>query len=341
MLKSMKRSSELPLAMPGDIKLGASFLLQQSTQHNMNCPSMEGFANLSVPAAGKSCQTYYKVHGDLHSAVVPLIVVHGGPGATHQYLLPFADLSSSPYQIPVVLYDQVGCGHSTRLREKAGDTEFWTVQLFIDELDNLITHLGIANQYALLGHSWGAMLCAEFAVRCPTGLKKLILASGPADMGLWVEATKGLLKTMSQDVQDAVLKHENAGTTDSSEYQEAMTQFAKQFVCRSDPLPAEVSTVFEEIEQDPTVYGTMQGPSEFNVTGSLKTWSIISDIHKINVPTLLTNGGYDEAQDSVITPFFKLIRKVKWYTFGNSAHMAHWEERERYMRLAGDFLTQY
>lgn len=84
-----------------------------------------------------------------------------------------------------------------------------------------------------------------------------------------------------------------------------------------------------------------QGPSEFNVTGSLKTWSIISDIHKINVPTLLTNGGYDEAQDSVITPFFKLIRKVKWYTFGNSAHMAHWEERERYMRLAGDFLTQY
>ena len=83
---------------------------------------------------------------------------------------------------------------------------------------------------------------------------------------------------------------------------------------------------------------TRQGPSEFTVTGPLKDWVITPELHKINVPTLLLNGRYDEAQDMVMRPFFENIAKVKWYTFAESSHMAHFEERERYMQLVADFL---
>lgn len=82
------------------------------------------------------------------------------------------------------------------------------------------------------------------------------------------------------------------------------------------------------------------GPSEFHITGSLKEWSVIPELHKITVPTLLLNGRYDEAQDSVVEPFFKEIQsKVKWYTFSESSHMPQYEERELYMKHVGDFLT--
>jgi pimeloyl-ACP methyl ester carboxylesterase len=78
------------------------------------------------------------------------------------------------------MYDQLGCGRSTHLPEKKGHVEFWTVKLFLAELDNLLTHLGIQGDYDLFGHSWGGMLGSEHAVLHPKGLKKLILADAPA-----------------------------------------------------------------------------------------------------------------------------------------------------------------
>lgn len=159
----------------------------------------EGFAPLDLPSAGKPCQTYYKTFGDLKPGVTPLIGLHGGPGATMNYMLSMADLAEPPHGIPVVLYDQVGCGGSTQIPEKAGDVEFWTVQLFVDEFHNLIKHLGI-EKYDILGHSWGSMLGQEIAVRQPVGLRRLILSSGLSSMKLWEEATRKLLETLPTDV---------------------------------------------------------------------------------------------------------------------------------------------
>ena len=81
------------------------------------------------------------------------------------------------------------------------------------------------------------------------------------------------------------------------------------------------------------------GPSEFHVIGSLKDWTIVDDIHKIKASTLLLNGRYDEAQDSAVQPYFRALPKVKWYQFAESSHMPHYEERERYMQVVGDFLA--
>ena len=89
----------------------------------------------------------------------------------------------------------------------------------------------------------------------------------------------------------------------------------------------------------PLTHEYRYGPHEFDIRGPLKTWTCIPEIPKIAVPTLLLNGSQDEAQDPVIRPFFDLIPKVKWYTFANSSHMAHYEEREKYMKLVAEFLS--
>ncbi|KAL1944211.1 hypothetical protein VTO73DRAFT_3396 [Trametes versicolor] len=305
----------------------------------MATPTATGTADFDAKA-GKPCQTWYEVHGDLKSGVTPVVAVHGGPGSTHHYIRSFIDLAAV-YSIPVVLYDQLGNGNSTHLPEKSGDEgAFWTEQLFLDELDNLLRHLGIQDNYALLGQSWGGMLAARHATRQPKGLKRLIISDSPASMALFVKAAnEELIAKLPADVRDAIIKHEKAETTDSQEYKDAVGVFYKRHLCRLDPWPIELLQSFEWMEKDHTVYMTMNGPSEFHVIGSLKTWTIEEAAHKINVPTLLLNGAYDEATDSTVLPLFKAIPKVKWYTFAESSHTPHWEEREKYMKLVAEFLT--
>lgn len=161
------------------------------------------------------------------------------------------------YSIPIILYDQLGCGSSTRLPEKNGDVGFWSVELFLGELDNLLKHLGISNDYDLFGHSWGGMLASEHAVLQPHGLKNLIIASSPADIQMWVQGNDIWRAELPKDVQDTLNKHEKNGTTDSKEYEEAVHTFYKRHLCRLDTWPAELDHGFELLKEDSTVYNTM------------------------------------------------------------------------------------
>ena len=74
------------------------------------------------------------------------------------------------------------------------------------------------------------------------------------------------------------------------------------------------------------------------MNGTLKKFSILNDLHKIIVPTLLINGKYDVNQDEVMEPFFNAIEKVKWRTFDGSAHMPQLEEPKLFLKVVGDFL---
>ncbi|MCJ1230656.1 hypothetical protein MMC12_007330 [Toensbergia leucococca] len=297
----------------------------------------EGEIDYPVPTAQKPCKTWYKLFGDLNSNIRPLVCLHGGPGVSHEYISPMSDLASL-YHIPVILYDQLGTGRSTHLPEKMGDTSFWTEQLFLNELDNLLAHFGIQNDYDLLGHSWGGMLGSRHATLQPKGLNRLVISSSPASMPLWVEAQNVLRLQLSREVQDTLTRHEREGTTESAEYEGAVEVFYARFMCRVDPMPEEIQASFAGLKKDNTVYMTMNGPSEFHVTGSLKEWTVVDDLHKISVETLIMNGRYDEAQDSCVVPFFRKIPKVKWVTLAESSHTGHLEERERYMQLVGGFL---
>ncbi|TFK65938.1 proline iminopeptidase [Pluteus cervinus] len=301
-------------------------------------PGIEGEFSYQVAGAGKDCKTWYTVFGDLSSGQRPLVALHGGPGSVHTYLLPMSGLATS-HGIPVIFYDQLGNGNSTHLPEKIGDTSFWTTDLFLDQLDALLKHLNIQDNYDLLGQSWGGMLAsAHAALRQPTGLKHLVLVSAPADMQLFVEAANRLRGQLPEDVQAALKKHEDAGTTQDKEYTQAVEVFYHRHLCRVDPLPSTLAEAMQWMEKDPTVYLTMNGPSDFHITGSLKDWSIIGEAHKIRAPTLLLNGLYDEVQDSAMHPFFRNIPKVKWVTFQNSSHTCHYEETDKFLEVTSVFL---
>ncbi|SEQ26742.1 tricorn interacting aminopeptidase F1. Serine peptidase. MEROPS family S33 [Faunimonas pinastri] len=282
-------------------------------------------------------QTWYRVTGDLQSGKPPLIVVHGGPGCTHDYVDSFKRLASTGRA--VVHYDQVGNGRSTHLREKGAD--FWTVDFFKRELDSLIDHLGVRSAYHVLGQSWGGMLGSEFAATRPRGLKSLVIADSPASMELWLQAANELRAQLPPEVQETLLRHEEAGTTGSPEYDAAVLIFYQRHVCRVKPMPEEVARTFAAIADDPTVYHTMNGPSEFHVIGSLKSWSMIGRLGTVEVPTLLISGKYDEATPATVQPFADEIPDVRWTVFDHSSHMPHVEETELCMQVVGDFLAEH
>ena len=281
-------------------------------------------------------KTWYRVTGDLKAGKKPLVILHGGPGASHDYTDRMKLIAGQGRA--VVHYDQLGCGKSTHLKEKGA--EFWTVELFLRELENLLRHLGIQDGYHILGQSWGGMLGAEHAVTQPKGLRSLTISDSPASMELWVAEANKLRDALPPEAQATLLKHEAAGTTGAQEYQDAMRVFYDRHVCRVVPWPPEVLRSFSQIEADPTVYFTMNGPSEFHVIGSLKSWSIIDRLDRIKVPTLLISGRYDEATPAVVQPFADGIKDVRWQIFEQSSHMPHVEETELYMKTVGAFLDQ-
>ena len=280
-------------------------------------------------------QTWYRVTGELENAHPPLVVVHGGPGCTHDYVDSLKHLAGTGRA--VIHYDQLGNGKSTHLRQMGVD--FWTVELFVDELNNLTRHLGL-EKFDLFGQSWGGMLGAEFAITQPPGLRKLVIADSPADMRTWVAEANRLRAGLPEDVQQALTSHEAAGTTDSAEYEQAVAVFYAHHVCRIQPMPDEVLRTFAAIAKDPTVYHTMNGPSEFHVIGSLKTWSVVDRLDKIIVPTLLISGRYDEATIACVEPFLRGIKNVSWHIFGQSSHMPHVEEQEDCLALVAAFLNK-
>lgn len=279
-------------------------------------------------------QTWYRIVGDLNSGKPPLFVLHGGPGCTHDYVDSFKGLAARGRA--VIHYDQVGNGRSTHLRDKGAD--FWTPDFFKAELHNLIDHLGVRSAYHVLGQSWGGMLGAEFAVTRPAGLKGLVIANSPASMELWISEANRLRDALPPDVQATLLAHEAAGTTDNKEYTEAMKVFYERHVCRVVPMPDEVARTFKAIEEDPTVYHTMNGPSEFHVIGTLSNWSIIDRLAAINVPTLLISGRHDEATPATVQPYADKIPGARWHIFEDSSHMPHVEETAACLKVVGDFL---
>ena len=281
-------------------------------------------------------QTWFRICGNIDSGLTPLVVAHGGPGCTHDYVDAFRDIALSGRA--VIHYDQLGNGRSTHLPQQPAD--FWQPALFLDELDNLLRHLNIADNYALLGQSWGGMLGAEHAVTQPKGLKALVIANSPASMALWLQGAAELRAQLPADIQQTLLQHEAAGTLDSAEYKAASQVFYQRHVCRLDPWPPEVRRTFDAMDADPTVYHAMNGPTEFHVIGSMKAWTIIDRLPQIEVPVLLISGRYDEATPEVVQPFMDHIPDARWVIFEASSHMPHVEERELCMKTVSDFLAR-
>jgi L-proline amide hydrolase len=282
--------------------------------------------------------TWYRVEGDLGAGrAAPLVLLHGGPGAAHDYLEPVADLAGIAGR-PCVLYDQIGCGRSQHLSDAPAD--FWSVGLFCRELTEVLDHLGIAGRYHVLGQSWGGMLGMEHALTQPSGLCSLVVANSPASMRLWLDEANRLRGLLPVDVQEALTRHEAAGTTDSEEYEQAMMRFYERHLCRI-PFPEVLQRTFAQLAEDPTVYHTMNGPSEFHVIGTLKGWDVTPRLGEIRVPVLVISGEHDEATPTVVRPLVDALPDARWELIQGASHSTHLEQPERFLELVETFLAAH
>jgi proline-specific peptidase len=293
-------------------------------------PVNEGF----VPFRG--FRTWYRIVGDLtqpERAKLPLLVLHGGPGESHDYLQPLEKLADSGRSI--VFYDQLGGGNS----DQPHDPSLWSVELFLEELSTVRQELGLDHIH-LLGYSWGGMLAMEYALTQPGGLASLILASSPASIPQWIEEANRLRKELPQEVQETLRHHEEAGTTDEVAYEEAMQVYEKRHVCRLDPWPEPWMRTLDKLMANPEVYHTMWGPSEFHATGTLKEWDIRNRLGEIDLPTLVTSGRYDAATPAIAETVHCGIAGSEWVIFEQSSHVAHLEEEDEYRHVVEDFLRR-
>ncbi|KAI0325284.1 proline-specific peptidase [Cubamyces sp. BRFM 1775] len=288
-------------------------------------PVQDGF--IKFPYHGEIYQTYYKIFGDLEKRTrTPVVVLHGGPGLSHDYVLPLADLAEQGY--PVIFYDQIGNARSTHLPDKP--PTFWTIDLFLDELENLLEHFRIQDGYHIVGHSWGGMMSPEFVVRRhPPGLQRLVISDSPASIALWADSAKELISKFSDEVKEAFKK----GFEDRERYWKARLEVYAVHGCRVKPFP-------QELEYSLLLIYGENADRTVDKAPVLDGWTIVERLRQVDVPTLVINGRYDIAQDFTTKPFADNIPGAKWITFEDSSHTPFWEERARYMKVVGDFLGE-
>ncbi len=135
--------------------------------------------------------------------------------------------------------------------------------------------------------------------------------------------------------QQIIIAHEEAGSTDSLEYQDAKKSF-NNLLCRleSDPENLQYSLSHSNAE----IYQTMWGPSEFKVTGNLKDFERMNDLANLSIPTLITCGLFDEASPQTMQKAQQKLPNAKLAIFEKSAHVPHLEEPEDYLNTLINFL---
>lgn len=281
-------------------------------------------------------RTWYRIVGESEEAgKLPLLCLHGGPGACHDYLESLDAMADTGRR--VIYYDQLGCGNS---HLPISNPSMWTIDLFVQEVDVVRKALGL-DRVHLLGQSWGGMLSMEYLFTQPAGVASVTISNSPASMTQWVEEANKLRELLPPEVQATLLRHEAAGTTDSPEYQAAMQVFYDRHVCRVVPNPEYVKRSFQKLAEHPEVYHTMNGPSEFHVVGTFKDWDVRERLGEIRVPTLVISGEYDEATPIIAETVHKGIPGSKWVLFEGCSHITNAEDPERYMQVLGEFISRH
>ncbi len=273
-------------------------------------------------------KVWYQIVGN--GPATPLLVLHGGPGAPSYYLKPLAALAD---ERPVVFYDQLGAGHS----EAPADTTLWKIDRFVRELARVREQLGLSEVH-ILGHSWGSMLAMDYMLTQPLGVRSLVLASPALSVTRWVRDADSLKATLPDSVQAIIAHHEASGTTDASEYQDAVMEYYRRFLARKQPWSPDVDSTFAQFNAD--LYGYMWGPSEFRATGTLKDYDRTASLPDLTLPVLFTAGRYDEATPATVTYFQSLVPGAELAILEGSAHLTMQDEPEEYVSVVRAFLRR-
>lgn len=284
----------------------------------------EGF--LTVPG-GKA---WYRIVGNDRPGI-PLVTLHGGPGAPHDYLEPLEGLAD---ERPVIFYDQLGCGNS----ERPDDLALWNNGRFIDELLKVQEGLGLTKIH-LMGQSWGTLLAGEYMLReKPQHVCSLILSGPFFSASRWLADQQNYLAGLPEEIQTVVRQAEAMKEFDSPAYQEAMRVFYSKHVCRLNPWPEAMNRTIEKMGVP--VYQSMCGPSEFTMTGSLKNTELVNRLKEIKVPVLFTCGRYDEATPETTAIYQQALPGSEMVVIEDASHEHHLEKPQEYLERVRNFLRR-
>lgn len=273
-------------------------------------------------------KVWYKIAGE--GKKTPLVILHGGPGFPHDYLLSLEELAK---ERKVIFYDQLGCGNSDR----PSDPKLWKIERFVEELATLIKELQL-KKFHLYGHSWGTMLAVDYFLSRPEGIKSIMLASPIIKISLWAKAWADYKENLPSAVLETLKFYEEQNWYDAPEYLMAVNEFYKRHVCRLDPQPLHMNEAASKMGTES--YLTMWGPNEFTCTGNLKDYDRIKEVQNLQLPVLITCGQYDGADPKSCRYYQKIIPRSKLKIFAKSAHMPHWEEKEEYLKALRKFISE-
>ena len=261
-----------------------------------------------------------------------VVALHGGPGAHHEYLLPLADLAKRGYR--VVFLDQLGCGRS----ERSPDPSVYNVGHNVEEVEGVREALGLGRIH-LVGSSYGGLLALAYAIQHQDRLKSLVTIGGLADVPYTVSEMQRLIGGLSKASRAAIKKYGGLGYFNDPKYLKAVDEFYHRHVCRLPKWPPEVARVLTETNFD--VYGRMNGPNEFTITGTIKDVNLTPRLPSIRVPTLVTGGRFDEVTPNVARQIRDHIPGARQVTFERSSHVPFWEERPAFMKEVAQFLDAH
>lgn len=279
-------------------------------------------------------RTYYRIVGEAAGGKAPLVLLHGGPGSTHNYFELLDELATDGRQL--IMYDQLGCGRSSMPDQPA----LWRKETWVKELMALRNYLHL-DQIHLMGQSWGGMLALIYLCDYqPAGVKSLVLSSTLPDAKLWAQEQHRMIRLMAPSDQAAIAAAEKNNDYTTKAYQAANQRYMEQHAA-SVPTAASPEPLRRPKQTGTQSYLTAWGPNEYSPTGTLSDYNYTAKLKNLTQPTWITSGTDDLCTPLVAKTMYDRLPKAKWTLFAHSRHMPFVDERAQYLKQLKIWLEQH
>lgn len=267
-----------------------------------------------------------------------VLLLHGGPGATHEYL-EACDSYLPAAGIEYYYYDQLGSGFS----DQPADPSLWELDRFVDEVEQVRRALALdSGSFVLYGQSWGGILAIEYALRYQQHLRGLVISNMMASVPAYnAYAEQALMPTMDQAALAEIKSLEASGDIENPRYMELLNeQHYIHHVLRMPVAdwPDPVQRAFAHI--NPAIYVSMQGPSELGISADAKLahWDRTDDLASITVPTLVIGAHYDTMDPAYLEMMAGRLPAGRYLHCPHGSHLAMYDDQQTYYAGLIDFL---
>ncbi|HYA24109.1 MAG TPA: proline iminopeptidase-family hydrolase [Terriglobales bacterium] len=272
----------------------------------------------------------------------PLIILHGGPGASHDYFLPYL-LPMARYN-RIIFIDERGSGRSQKLENPSG----YTIENMVEDVEAVRQALGLG-KISLLGHSYGGALAQAYALKYQRNLSHLILASTWSSTVAMNRVFVGMKQNMTPELRDRIDKLEAQGLFGhgkdyeknryTNEYMiAAWGEGYFPYVYHNHPDPNYDPIAAGNMAWD--LYREMWGQhGEFVIDGNLKSVEYTNRLSTIKVPTLILVGEHDECDPSLSQTMHQKIAGSKLVILPNAGHMTFVDQTGMFIKTVHGFLS--